>query len=96
MKPPALLLTKAAQKTKDYVAHFGRAKNLGREGRAGIPDPGSVSVSIIFKAFAQSAQEVELMADKEGNILAKNYAFDKPADSSKGYFSKERNTLIGA
>ena len=45
-------------KTKDYVAHFGRAKNLG-ERAIGIPDPGSVSVSIIFKAFAQSAQEVE-------------------------------------
>ena len=27
------------------------------------------------------------MADKEGNILAKNYALDKPADS-KGYFLK--------
>ena len=45
-------------KTKDYVAHFGRAKNLG-ERAIGIPDPGSVSVSIIFKAFAQSAQEAE-------------------------------------
>ena len=27
------------------------------------------------------------MADKEGNILAKNYALDKPAES-KGYFLK--------
>ncbi|MEG1798971.1 MAG: dihydroxyacetone kinase subunit DhaL [Synergistaceae bacterium] len=44
-------------KTKDYVAHFGRAKNLG-ERALGIPDPGSVSVSIIFKAFARSAREV--------------------------------------
>ena len=43
-------------KTKDYVAHFGRAKNLG-ERALGIPDPGSVSVSIIFKAFAKSAAE---------------------------------------
>lgn len=43
-------------KTKDYVAHFGRAKYLG-EGSLGIPDPGSVSVSIIFKAFARAAAE---------------------------------------
>ena len=43
-------------KTKDYVAHFGRAKNLG-ERALGIPDPGSVSVSIIFKAFAKSVAE---------------------------------------
>ena len=43
-------------KTKDYVAHFGRAKNLG-ERAIGVPDPGSVSVAIIFKAFAQAAAE---------------------------------------
>ena len=35
------------------------------------------------------------MADKEGNILAKNYALDKPADS-KGYFLKGAEHLIGA
>ena len=43
-------------KTKDYVAHFGRAKNLG-ERALGVPDPGAVSVSIIFKAFAKTAAE---------------------------------------
>ncbi len=43
-------------KTRDYVAHFGRAKYLGEES-LGIPDPGSVSVSIIFKAFARAAAE---------------------------------------
>ena len=43
-------------KTRDYVAHFGRAKNLG-ERALGVPDPGSVSVSIIFKAFAKTAQD---------------------------------------
>ena len=43
-------------KTMDYVAHFGRAKYLGEES-LGIPDPGSVSMSIIFKAFARAAAE---------------------------------------
>lgn len=38
-------------KTKDYIAKHGRAKNLG-ERAIGIPDPGSVSVALMFRAFA--------------------------------------------
>lgn len=43
-------------KTMDYVATFGRAKYMGEEA-LGVPDPGSVSVSIIFKAFAKAAND---------------------------------------
>ena len=38
-------------KTKDFVAKHGRAKNLG-DRVIGIPDPGSVSIALIFRAFA--------------------------------------------
>lgn len=45
-----------SMKTKDYVARFGRAKNLG-EKAIGICDPGSVSVSVIFRAYAEAVRE---------------------------------------
>ena len=52
---------KAAQdgsdKTKNYVARHGRAMNLG-ERALGTPDPGSVSMALIFRAFADYVKGV--------------------------------------
>ena len=42
-----------AAKTKDYVAKFGRAKNLGAAS-LGHEDPGAVSMSVLFAAMAQA------------------------------------------
>jgi dihydroxyacetone kinase-like protein len=42
-----------AESTKDFVAKFGRARNLG-ERVIGNPDPGAYSIAFIFKGFAES------------------------------------------
>lgn len=42
-----------AEKTKAYVAKMGRARTMG-ERSVGHEDPGAVSISIIFSAFAES------------------------------------------
>lgn len=42
-----------AEATKNLVAKFGRAKNLG-ERVIGNPDPGAYSIAFIFKGFAES------------------------------------------
>jgi dihydroxyacetone kinase-like protein len=42
--------------TKNLVAKHGRAMNLG-ERSLGIPDPGSVSMALIFRAFADYVKE---------------------------------------
>ena len=42
-----------AEKTKDYVAKFGRARTMG-ERAIGHYDPGAVSISHIFRGFAQA------------------------------------------
>ena len=42
-----------AEATKDMQAKFGRARNLG-ERTIGHKDPGATSISLIFKAFAES------------------------------------------
>ena len=51
--------TEAAQKgadsTKDLVAKFGRAKNLGERSR-GTLDAGAVSTALIYQAYAESAR----------------------------------------
>lgn len=39
------------EKTKDMIATMGRAKTLG-EKSLGHPDPGAISVSIIFRAMS--------------------------------------------
>ena len=44
---------KGAEATKDLKARFGRARNLG-ERSAGHIDAGATSMSLIFKAFAES------------------------------------------
>jgi len=42
---------KGAASTKDMVARFGRARNLGERSR-GFADPGATSISLIFRGFA--------------------------------------------
>lgn len=42
-----------AEGTKDLVARFGRAKNLG-ERTLGYPDPGATSIVLIFKGFYEA------------------------------------------
>ena len=42
-----------AEQTKDLVAHFGRARNLG-DRVLGHEDPGAASMACIFQAFAHS------------------------------------------
>lgn len=44
---------KGALATKDFVAKFGRAKNLG-ERSLGHQDPGATSMSMIFRGFAEA------------------------------------------
>jgi len=44
---------KGAIATKDYVAHFGRAKNLG-ERTLGCQDPGATTISLLFRGFAEA------------------------------------------
>jgi dihydroxyacetone kinase-like protein len=44
---------KGALATKDFVAKFGRAKNLG-ERSLGHQDPGATSISMIFRGFAEA------------------------------------------
>jgi dihydroxyacetone kinase-like protein len=44
-----------AEATKKMVARVGRAKNIG-EKSLGSPDPGAVSVALIFKGFVEGAE----------------------------------------
>jgi dienelactone hydrolase len=43
---------KGAEATRQMKAKFGRARNLG-DRVLGHPDPGAVSVSLIFKGFSE-------------------------------------------
>ena len=45
--------TQGAESTKNFVAKFGRAKNLG-ERSVGHIDAGATSIALIFDAFAKS------------------------------------------
>lgn len=45
-----------AAKTKDYVAKFGRAKNVGAAS-LGHEDPGAVSMSVLFEAMAKALHQ---------------------------------------
>ena len=47
---------KGSDRTRNQVARHGRAMNLG-ERSLGIPDPGSVSMALIFRAFADYVKE---------------------------------------
>ncbi|WP_222184819.1 dihydroxyacetone kinase subunit DhaL [Geminicoccus harenae] len=44
-----------AERTKDMVAQFGRARTLG-DRALGHPDPGAISVTIILDAFASTIE----------------------------------------
>ena len=45
--------TEGSEKAKDYVAKFGRARTMG-ERAIGQYDPGAVSISHIFRGFAEA------------------------------------------
>lgn len=46
---------KGALATKEFVARFGRAKNLG-ERTLGCQDPGATSIALIFQGFSEALQ----------------------------------------
>jgi dihydroxyacetone kinase-like protein len=45
-----------AEKTKEYMAKFGRARSI-KEQSIGSPDPGATSVSLIFKGFKEGVKD---------------------------------------
>lgn len=45
-----------ADATGDYIAKYGRAKNLGERSK-GHPDPGAVSLAYIFTSFANTVEK---------------------------------------
>ncbi|MGI6401767.1 MAG: DAK2 domain-containing protein [Thermoguttaceae bacterium] len=49
----AVAAKEGAEKTKDYVAKFGRARNLGERSR-GSQDAGATSLALVFQAFADA------------------------------------------
>ena len=49
----AAAAAQGAESTKNFRAKFGRAKNLG-DRVIGHPDPGAVSISLIFKGFSEA------------------------------------------
>lgn len=51
MEAMAAASEEGADKTKDYVAKFGRAKNVGEQS-LGHADPGAVSMSVLFRSMA--------------------------------------------
>lgn len=50
---------KGADSTKDLVARFGRAKNLGERSRGSL-DAGAVSTALIYQAYSQCIAESTL------------------------------------
>ncbi len=52
LEQAAAAAAKGAETTRDMTAKFGRARNLG-DRVLGHPDPGAVSVSLIFKGFSE-------------------------------------------
>jgi dihydroxyacetone kinase-like protein len=55
LRTAAEAAAQGAEETKKLVARFGRAKSIG-EKSLGSPDPGAVSVSLIFKGFVEGAE----------------------------------------
>lgn len=53
MEKVAAVAWEAAEKTKDYLAKFGRARNLG-ERVLGHPDAGAFSIAFIFKGMNEA------------------------------------------
>ncbi|MDR1052886.1 MAG: dihydroxyacetone kinase subunit L [Planctomycetaceae bacterium] len=50
---------KGADSTKELLAKFGRAKNLGERSRGNL-DAGAVSTALIYKAYAETIQKAEI------------------------------------
>ena len=46
---------KGASATKDFVARFGRARNLG-DRTIGCQDPGATTISLLFRGFSDALQ----------------------------------------
>jgi len=55
LRKAAEAAAQGAEATKSMAARIGRAKNIG-EKSIGSPDPGAVSVSLIFKGFVEGAE----------------------------------------
>jgi dihydroxyacetone kinase-like protein len=47
---------KGALTTRDFIARFGRAKNLG-DRTLGCQDPGATSIALIFRGFAEALKQ---------------------------------------
>jgi dihydroxyacetone kinase-like protein len=47
---------KGADSTKDLLAKFGRAKNIGERSRGNL-DAGAISIALIYKAYANTIQK---------------------------------------
>lgn len=56
MDAAAAAAIEGAAKTKEYVAKFGRAKNVGTAS-LGHEDPGAVSMSVLFEAMAKALHQ---------------------------------------
>ncbi|MDR2643206.1 MAG: dihydroxyacetone kinase subunit L [Planctomycetaceae bacterium] len=50
---------KGADSTKELLAKFGRAKNIGERSRGNL-DAGAVSTAIIYKAYAETIKKLEI------------------------------------
>ena len=46
---------KGAEATKEFIARFGRAKNLG-DRTVGCQDPGATTIALMFRGFAKALQ----------------------------------------
>jgi len=47
-----------AERTKDFQARFGKARNLG-ERSIGYQDPGATSMAMLFRGFAEGARSLD-------------------------------------
>jgi len=56
LRAAAEAATRGAEATKDMVAKFGRARNLGDRTK-GHQDPGATSVAFMFQGFAEAINE---------------------------------------
>lgn len=62
----ATAATNGARSTRDFVAHFGRSKNLG-ERTLGTDDPGATTVALLFQGFHSAFVESKEDHDKSEN-----------------------------
>jgi phosphoenolpyruvate---glycerone phosphotransferase subunit DhaL len=60
LKTAAEAAKKGAETTESLVARFGRAKNLG-EKTLGHPDPGAISMALLFEGFNEGLKRRRLL-----------------------------------